>query len=163
MDLGFRILGLSRVLSERGSVGKVGPQPKAGPPLSLALSCGLRSLPTRAWTLGLHIQALPMPFAKTCHLAAIWAHSGVSSSHRKENPERRPWKQTRGHLGWEFQSRVSKPGLERGSGLSPWPHRFSALWGGTSPEQGLLKHEAHPGRRPLQSGPKEVVTATSLL
>lgn len=116
----------------------------------------LRGLPQSTWTLGLHTRALPMPFAKTCHWATMWTHSGALSTlwrmnSGKMNLGKRAWKQTRGHLGREFQSQVPKHGVQRAVGLSPRPHRSCVLGAETAPEQGLPKHGAQ-GRGPSSLG-----------
>lgn len=83
------------------------------PLLGPALSYLLRDLPVHVWTLGLHIQALPVAFAKSCHLATIWAYSRELSALRKRNPGERPWKAD----SWSFvlgipQSQLPKRALE---------------------------------------------------
>lgn len=85
------------------------------PLLGSAPSYLLRDLPVRVWTLGLHIQALPVASAKSCHLATLWAYPRALSTLRKRNPGERPWEAG----SWSFvlgipQSQLPKRALEGG-------------------------------------------------
>ena len=161
--LGFRVFGPRKALCLTEEVwGTWAPAP--GPTFFLSGHSVhlMRGLPMHVRTLGLHIQALPLAFAKSCCLTTKWAPSKATPF---SPGKRNPGESSGSWLMATWVGNSTVPGTpswsRRWYGLSPWPLGFSALRGGAPPEQGLRPPEAQ-GRAP-QSGSNETVVATSFL
>lgn len=117
--------------------------PFSGP----AASYPWRGLPTRVWTLGLPIQALPMLFAKNCHLAPTGATQGCCAAHLQEDDPREEALEVDSWPSGRESHSPRDPSVVERAVVVPLAPR-TCRW---------------PWQRALQSGPGEVVTSTFLL